>query len=68
MMPGPPSESSEEGENKVTYPPKTINYDVDYSTAPAKGTGVFIKGGFADYDYDAISPHGIPRKNRKKGK
>ncbi|MBC8404409.1 MAG: hypothetical protein H8E15_04230 [Planctomycetes bacterium] len=29
-----------------------------------KGTGIYEVGGFADYDYDHISPHGIPRKKR----
>jgi len=29
-----------------------------------KGTGIFQSGGIADYDYDKVTPHGIPRKRR----
>ena len=61
----PPGEKVEEQRGAVELASNNELFSMKYC-GEAKGTGIFVSGGFADYDYDKISPHGIRRKKRKK--
>jgi hypothetical protein len=61
----PPGEKGEEQRGTVELASNNELFSLKYC-GEAKGTGIFVSGGFADYDYDKVSPHGIPRKKRKR--